>query len=123
MDKSYAPTILRLSLAALFIYAGVGKLMDQSGIAGMLGNMGFPAASALGWIVLLSEMIFGLALLVGWKVKYAVWPLVVILAVATIFVAVPNANGMWVNTLFHIVGVAALISLYITGPGKLAVDK
>lgn len=120
MEKNYGPTILRISLAALFLFTGISKLMNPSGIAGMLAGLGFPASTALGWIVLLSEVVFGLALLVGWKTKYAVWPLIIILAVATIFVSVPSGN--WVNVLFHLVGAAALLSLLLSGPGKLAVD-
>ncbi|MBS3093057.1 DoxX family protein [Candidatus Pacearchaeota archaeon] len=121
MEKNYGPTILRLSLATLFLYTGINKLMSPSGITGILQGLGFPAATALGWIVLLSEVIFGLALLTGWKVKYAVWPLIIILTMAILFVAMPS--GDWINVLFHIVGIAALISLFLTGPGKLAVDK
>lgn len=115
---SYGPTLIRITLAVLFLYTGITKLMNPSGISGMLTNLGFPAPIILGWIVLLSEIIFGLALLVGWKVKYAVWPLIIILLVAVFKVVLPNTNGNYVNLLFHILGVAALSSLYLTGPGK-----
>ena len=123
--KEYAPSILRLVLGPLFIIPGIMKLTNPSMIIGMLGGLGFPAPTFWGWLVLLSEIIFGAAVLVGWKVKYTVWPLVAVLAVATAFVHIPamatNPAGL-VNVLFHLLGIAALINLHLTGSGKYAVS-
>ncbi len=119
--KEYGPTLLRIVLAALFLYTGIGKLMNPAGPTGMLGGLGFPAPVFFAWILLLSEILFGIAVLLGWQLKYTVWPLVIILVVATIFVALPMGN--WVNTLFHLLGIAALVSLFLTGPGAASIQK
>ena len=93
-------------------------------IIGMLDGLGFPAASLFGWIVILVEILGGAALIVGWNVRKVVWPLVIILAVATLTTAVPALGSSPMATvvlLFHLVGIAGLVSLYYSGPGCHAI--
>ncbi|MBI4141039.1 DoxX family protein [Candidatus Woesearchaeota archaeon] len=124
--EQYGPSILRLALGPLFIIPGVMKLMNPGMIIGMLGQIGFPAPTFFGWLLLLSEIIFGASVLVGYKVKLTVWPLVIVLAVATITVHIPsiatNPMGL-IDVLFRLLGIAALISLHFTGPGAVAVQE
>jgi len=125
-NKGYGLAILRIVAGLLFLLPGIMKLMDPAGITGMLIGLGFPAPSFLAWILLLSEIIFGASLIVGWKTKYTTWPLVIVLLVATLTVALPGAleNPMgWVNVLFHLVGIGVLISIFLDGPGAWAVSK
>ena len=125
-NKGYGLAILRIVAGLLFLLPGIMKLMDPAGITGMLTGLGFPAPSFLAWILLLSEIIFGASLIVGWKTKYATWPLVIVLLVATLTVALPGAleNPIgWINVLFHLVGMGALISILLDGPGAWAVSK
>lgn len=122
-NAEYGPAVLRVFLGLLFIVPGLGKLMDPTPITGMLGTLGFPAAGFFAWLLLLSEIVFGLAVLLGWKLEWTVWPLVLVLLVATVMVAIPNMNGNPVTVLFHLVGIAGLVSLSLTGPGKYAVGE
>ncbi|MEK6903222.1 MAG: DoxX family protein [Nanoarchaeota archaeon] len=125
-SKGYGLAMLRITTGALFLVPGIMKLVDPAGITGMLAGLGFPAASLLAWVLLLSEIIFGASLIVGWKTKYTAWPLVIVLLVATLTVALPAAsqNPMgWINVLFHLVGIGALISIALDGPGTCAVSK
>ncbi len=122
----YGPALLRLTLGAMFLFTGISKLLNPDGIISMLSNLGFPASGFLGWVVLLSELIFGLSILIGWRVKYTVWPLVIILLVAVVTVVFPMTAQdpmAWINVFFHFVGIAALISLALTGPGRIAVSE
>ena len=125
--KEYAPTVLRVVLGALFIIPGLQKLMNSAMIISMLGKMGMPAAGLLGWVLILSEIGFGAAVLVGWKLDKTVWPLVVILLVATFKVHIPAVFAgtpmALISVLFHILGIGALISLYFSGPGEKAVKN
>ena len=126
MHKDYAPFLLRLTLGILFIIPGVLKLINPGTIIGLLNDLGIPAATFFGWVLLLSEIIFGIAVLIGWHVDKTIWPLVLILAVATIIVHIPTlATGPMalITILFHLLGIAALVSLYFSGPGILAVKK
>ncbi|MBI2451506.1 DoxX family protein [Candidatus Pacearchaeota archaeon] len=119
----YGPALLRVFLGILFIIPGIGKLLDIGGPTGLLVGLGFPAPAFFAWVLALSEVIFGLSVLLGWKVKWTVWPLVIVLTVATLLVVIPNMNGNPVTLLFHLVGIAGLISLALTGPGAMAVSK
>jgi len=125
-SKGYGLAILRIITGLLFLLPGIMKLMDPAGITGMLTGLGFPAPSLLAWVLLLSELIFGISLIAGWKTKYTTWPLVIVLLAATLTVALPGAseNPMgWINVLFHLVGIGALISIFLDGPGAWAVSK
>lgn len=125
-NKGYGLVILRVMAGILFLVPGVMKLMDPAGITGMLAGLGFPAASLLAWVLLLSEIIFGASLVVGWKTKYTAWPLVIVLVVATLTVALPAASESpmgWINVLFHLVGIGALITIALDGPGACAISK
>ena len=122
----FGPVVLRAVLGLLFVIPGIAKLFNPANIIGMLGKLGFPAAALFGWVLILLEIGFGAAMLAGWKLKYTVWPLVVILVVATLTVTIPSfgTNPMaYINLLFHVVAIGSLVSLYLTGPGQMAVKQ
>lgn len=126
LNKGYGLAILRIVTGLLFLLPGIMKLMDPAGITGMLSGLGFPAPSLFAWVLLLSEIVFGASLIVGWKTKYTTWPLIIVLAVATLTVALPGAmeNPMgWINVLFHLVGIGALIAIFSDGPGVWSISK
>ena len=122
-NSKYGPTLLRVFIGVLFIIQGYFKLKNPSGPIGMLTNLGFPVPTFFAWVLLLSELIFGISVLIGWKVKYTVWPLVIVMLVATWTVVIPNMNGSYVNLMFHLITAAGLVSIYLTGPGAMAVEK
>jgi uncharacterized membrane protein YphA (DoxX/SURF4 family) len=112
-------TLLRVTIGGLFLVMGIKKLMGPEGIIGMLSGLGFPLATIFGWILILSEVIFGAAIFVGYKVKYTAWPLAIILAVAVILVTIPN-DGYSSSFYFHLIAIAGLVTIALTGPGKWA---
>ena len=112
--------VLRVFTGLLFFVPGLMKLLNPSMIIGLLGTLGFPAAAFFGWLVLLSELLFGGLVIVGWKLRYTVWPLVVILVVATLTVVLPSMAGGPINLLFHLLGISALVSLFFSGSGRCA---
>lgn len=125
-SKGYGLAVIRITIGFLLLIPGLMKLMDPTGITGMLSGLGFPAPSLMAWMLLLSEIIFGALIILGYKTKYAVWPLLIILTVALITVAFPGAleNPMgWVNVLFHVVSIGALIGIFLDGPGNWAINK
>ena len=122
----WGPTVLRLVLGPLFVFPGVMKLLNPSMIIGMLGTLGFPMPTFWAWLLLLSEIIFGISVFLGFRVKYTVWPLVVVLVVATLIVYLPGLgkDPMVTGTvLFHLLGIASLVSVFLSGAGAWAADK
>lgn len=119
----YGHTLLRITIGLLFVIMGISKLTNPSGIIGMLGDVGFPAATFFGWLLLLSELIFGALIFVGYKVRYTAWPLAIILAVAVLTVVIPGEGIGSPSAFFHYISIAALISLAWTGPGEWAISE
>lgn len=123
-NRDYSYFAFRVVLGLLLLAAGLYKLSDPSRPMGMLTSLGFPAPAVFAWILLLSEIIFGLSVLIGWKVKYTTWPLVVVLAVAVIMVVIPNQQQLVSsNLLFHLLAITGLIHVALDGPGIWAVSR
>lgn len=108
----YSYYALRVLLGVLFVFSGVKKLINLDDTMGFFSSLGFPIVSFLVWLVILSEIIFGLCVLIGWKTKYTVWPLIIILFVAVIQVGIIHVNpGLginWTNLFFHLITIAGL---------------
>ncbi len=116
-------TLLRVTIGLMFLLKGIDKFQGPEGVTGMLTNLGFPIAGVFAWILILSELIFGALVLIGYKVKYTAWPLAIVLFVAWILAVVPNGGITSTNSFFHIMGIAGSIVIALTGPGKYAISK
>jgi len=116
-------TLLRVTIGLLFLIMGITKIQGPEGIIGMLTGLGFPAPAFFGWILILSEIIFGALVFVGYKIKWTAWPLAIVLAVAWITVTVPDQGISSPLSFFHLIGISGLITIALTGPGKWAVSK
>lgn len=118
----YSPFILRVTIGLMFVVTGIIKIRVPEGIISVIEGLGFPLASFFGWILILSEIIFGIALIIGFKTKYAVWPLVAILSVALFRVYIAQFSfsnpSSVIMFMFHLITAAALISIFLTGSGK-----
>jgi len=130
----YGFFVLRALLGLMFFFAGLGKFLTvqrigNADLATMIGNIGFPWPGIFAWILIFSEMVFGLLLLIGWKTKYTVWPLAFILLVAVLGVVIPGslAGGalrvLGSTFFFHLIGITALILIFIRGPGDYALSR
>ena len=121
--KAYGPTALRLGLGILFIFMGFGKLQNPAGITAMLQGIGFPAPIFWAWLLLLSELIFGIAILIGLKVRYTTIPLIIVMIVAIVTVQLPGLPDSTPQLLKDWSILFSLVGLMLTGSGKLAVTK
>jgi len=116
--KEYGPFALRIGLGGLFLVAGIMKLMDPSKITGMLGNLGFPGAGFWAWLLILVEIVGGAAVLVGFKLKWVIVPLALVL-----FVAIVISPGGMMGSLKDTALLSGLVSLWLSGPGNWALGK
>ena len=99
--KEHAIFVNRILLGLVMLTPGLLKIfvMGVDQVQGMLVGLGFPAAGLLAWVLALSEVGFGLAILVNWKTKYTVIPPIIILLVAAFTVN----WGSWPSVLTHLV--------------------
>lgn len=91
----------RILLGLLMLIPGLLKLfvMKPAAIEGMLSGIGFPVPMFFAWVLILSEIVFGIAILANWKMEYSVWPPIVILLIAAFTVY----WGNWPTFISHIV--------------------
>lgn len=94
--------INRILLGLVMLIPGLLKLfvIGPSAIVGMMQGIAlFAWAPALwAWILILSEIVFGIAILANYKLKYTVIPPMVILLVAALTVN----WGSWPSVLLHL---------------------
>jgi len=119
----------RVLIAALFIPAGFGKLMGFAGAVGYIGSVGLPLPQVAAVIAILVELGLGLALLVGFKTRWAALGIALFTLVATFafhnYWSMP-ADKAFVNQLMffkNIAVVGGLLTVWAFGPGRLSVDK
>lgn len=82
--QRYFPLIGRICLAWLFVPAGFGKIAGFSGTVAYAASAGLPFAPAMVAIGLAIELLCGLALLVGYKARWAAALLALFVAVAAV---------------------------------------
>ncbi|SDJ84981.1 DoxX family protein [Microbulbifer yueqingensis] len=82
------PLALRLFLAPIFILAGMNKLGHIGDVAAWFGNpdwgLGLPAPLLMAWLAALTELLGGIALLLGLGVRLVALPLMFVMAVAAV---------------------------------------
>lgn len=69
MTDNVLKLIARILLAILFVIAGVGKLADPSGIAGLLDGLHLPVPTLLAYLVGICEIAGALALIAGCRLR------------------------------------------------------
>jgi putative oxidoreductase len=126
--QSQALLVGRLLIGALFLVAGVRKLMGVAGAAGYFTKLGFPAADVLVWVAIAIELGGGTLLVLGWQTRRVAWLLIAFVAIATFM-----AHRFWqfdaaqyANQLNHFLKNAAIVGglLYVVvfGAGTVSLD-
>src|SRR3954449_4293916 len=80
----------RVALVALFIKSGAEKLIDPSGLAGMLTAKAFPMPKLFAYAAGIAEVGLGILVAVGWQARIAAFGLIAFTIVATLL-----AHGYW----------------------------
>ena len=119
----------RLLIVALFLPAGLGKLANFGGITGMIASKGLPLPAVVAALVIALEIIASLALLVGFRTKWAALALAVFTVAAGVlfhdFWAASAAQAMAQQQAFlKNLGIAGGLLLFAAlGPGPLTIDS
>jgi putative oxidoreductase len=129
MNNSVVLVAARALLSAVFLVAGVRKIMIWGPQVAYFTKLGFPMPEVMTVLAIAIELGAGLALLVGWRTRQAAWLLALFVLIATFmahrfweFDAATQANQMnhFLKNLAIIGGLAFVASF---GPGSAAVDK
>ena len=134
----FGPLPLRLMMAIGFFYHGLPKLTPQGHqtFVGMLQGIGVPSPEPVAWMVGVLEVVGAALLLVGYRVRLVVIPLIVEMVVAMVTVHWPsgfntiNITGMGPDgptfgmpgIELNLLYISILSALWFTGAGWLSFD-
>ena len=100
--------INRVLLGLVMLVPGLIKLFGTgaAGISGWLGAMALFAWAPMfwAWVLILSEILFGLAILANWKLEWTTIPPMIILVIAAFTVH----WGNWSSFLLHLLAISNL---------------
>ncbi|MCA9353797.1 DoxX family protein [Candidatus Nomurabacteria bacterium] len=110
--------ILRFGLAAVFLFHGVGKAMNMGDTIAFFQSVNLPAF--LAWIVMIVEVLAGLAFTFGVFVRYAAYGVVAIMLGSIFFVKMKlGFMAMEVDVL----ALTSAVALATLGAGKYSMAK
>lgn len=118
----------RVLMAFLFIPAGIGKLTGFAGTVGYAASAGMPLPTLAVGAGLAIELLGGLALLLGWKTRWAAMILAFFTLVASFFFHaywnLPADQAAVMQLLFNknVAVVGGLLSFAAFGAGGFSVD-
>ena len=137
-SSSAAPLFLRLALGIVFCAHGAQKVFGWFGGPGWSGTIqhfeqGLGIAPPLTMLVMLTELLGGIALVVGLLTRLAAFGITVIMVVAVAMAHWPRFFMDWQNTggadgqpvegfEFHLLAVAIGLALMVTGGGAMSMD-
>lgn len=118
----------RIAIAALFLPAGLNKLMGVEATTGYFASLGLPAAAVFVWVVIAIEILGGLALILGYHTCLVAIALAVFTLLASIaghaFWAAPADAAFITQLLFfkNIAVTGGLLVLASSGAGSISID-
>ena len=121
---NYIPLTARICLCIIFINSGVGKIFGFAGTAEMMANRGLPIATVLLVFTIAFQLLGGLSLLLGYKVKLGSMLLILFLIPATLVFHNPIADPGELNSFLKNLGLIGGLLMFISaGAGALSLDK
>lgn len=128
-NNAIALLIARLLMAAVFLLFGVRSILGFAGSVGYFTNLGFPAPEAMVVLAIIIQLVAGLALIIGWQMRWAAWLLVAYVVIATIM-----AHRYWeydaaqyvpqmINFFKNLAMIGGLVLIATFGPGRYSLDK
>jgi putative oxidoreductase len=123
--KDWGISILRLAVGGVFVAHGAQKLLVYgiSGVAGLMGQLGLPFPTLAALAVTGAELLGGLAVLVGFKTRWAALPIAFSMAVAALTVHLRNGFFLPQGAEYVLTLLLASVALSLTGSGALSVDR
>lgn len=119
----------RILIGAIFLNAGIRKLLGFAGTVGYFTKLGFPAPEAFAVLAIIIEVGGSILLIVGWKTRWVAWLLSLFVLIAAFaahrfwqFDAAQYANQMN-HFMKNLAIIGGLLFVASFGPGSASVDK
>lgn len=119
----YLPLAARICLCIIFINSGIGKIFGFASTAEMMTNQGLPIANVLLIFTIAFQLLGGLSLLFGYKVKIGSTLLILFLIPATLVFHNPIIDPSELNSFLKNIGlIGGLLMFIYAGSGALSLD-
>jgi len=120
--QTFAAPTGRFFLAIMFFMSGLTKISQYAGTQGYMEAMGVPGS--LLPLVILTEVLGGLAIILGWKTKYAAIVLAGFSIVSAILFHADFSNQAEMSNFMKNVAIAGgFLTLFVHSPGAFALDN
>ncbi len=120
--------LLRISAGLFFLLPGIFKLLMPGDFLAMTVDFPDFLQPHLPWLfnlVIAAEIIGGIMLIVGWNIRLAVPPLIVITLVAELLVVANDTNSSIrsLSLLAHFMGAGLYAAMFFLGSGRWAIGR
>ena len=120
----YLPLAARICLCLIFLKAGISHILGFNSTVLMMTNNGLPIANVLLFFTVIFQLLGGLSLLLGYKVKSGSMLLILFLIPATLVFQNPIADPSEINNFLKNIGlIGGLLMVIYTGAGALSIDS
>jgi putative oxidoreductase len=122
--NSYLPVLARLLMCSLFIWDGVLQLRNPAGTADYFASLDVPVSNIAVWVSIPIHLLGGLAILVGYKTRWAA-ALLVLLCLGTAFGVHLSAGDMdnMINFYKNLVMAGGFLYVINFGAGAISFDE
>jgi putative oxidoreductase len=121
--KIYLVPLGRLLLSIVFIWVGIQQLRDPSGTLHYFEHVNVPAAAVAVWISVVIHIVGGVALLVGFKARWAAAVLAIFCIVTAFGVhLVAGDAGNMAHFLKNLAMAGGYLYVVAYGAGTLSID-
>ena len=121
--KTYLPPLGRLLMSSLFIWDGIGQLRSPSAFAQYLASLHVPLPNVAIWISAFIHVLGGMALLVGFKTRWAA-ALLALLCLGTAFgvhLPIGDQDNM-IHFYKNLVMTGGFLYVIAFGAGAISID-
>ncbi|MGK7344238.1 MAG: DoxX family protein [Candidatus Nitrospinota bacterium M3_3B_026] len=114
----------RLAIAAIFLFAAFGKVMDPTGTISHISSAGIPAPGLAYALTVALEAVSGVLIVIGWRTKYAALALCLFMVPTTYFFHFDLGNRVqMIMALKNLAIMGGLLLLAASGPGRISVGR
>ena len=123
-SNGYIAAFGRLALAAIFLWSGLGKLMDHAGTVGYMSSVGLPLAEVGYWLAIIIEILGGIALVAGYQTRIVA---LVLAAFSVVTALAFHAHFGDLNQAIHFMKNIAIaggfLQVFALGAGAFSLDN
>ncbi len=120
----YLPLAARICLCLIFFKAGISHTIGYSGTVEMMANNGLPIPNILLIFTIVFQLLGGLSLLLGYKIKIGSILLILFLIPASLVFHNFLSDPSQINDFLKNIGlIGGLLMTIYTGAGALSIDS